>query len=97
MKYVYLQNQNPMAMLYGYENGDTLDVVYTGEVLANSYASALDFLFMIHNQDDRPRRKEIRSMSVGDVIGFLEDGQVKAVFAVAKVGFEEIADERLKG
>ena len=48
----------------------------------------LAYLFMAHNRDDRPRRREIRSMSVGDIIRLFD----KSCWLVDITGFRPVVD-----
>ena len=59
--------------------------VYAG-VLAPGVT--LEGIFAKHNQDLRPRRMEIRSMSVSDVV-VLNRGETKKAYYVDNVGFRE--------
>ena len=54
----------------------------------------LDGIFAKHNQDLRPRRMDIRSMSVSDVV-VLNRGGTKKAFYVDNIGFRE-AEQFLK-
>ena len=65
--------------------------VYAG-VLAPGVT--LDGIFAKHNQDLRPRRMEIRSMSVSDVV-VLNRGGTKKAYYVDNIGFRE-AEQFLK-
>ena len=65
--------------------------VYAG-VLAPGVT--LDGIFAKHNQDLRPRRMEIRSMSVSDVV-VLNRGGMKKAYYVDNIGFRE-AEQFLK-
>lgn len=65
--------------------------VYAG-VLAPGVT--LDAIFAKHNQDMRPRRMEIRSMSVSDVV-VLNRGGTKKAYYVDNIGFRE-AEQFLK-
>lgn len=59
--------------------------VYAG-VLAPGVT--LDDIYVKHNQDQRPRRMEIRSMSVSDVVVLTQNGSRRA-FYVDSFGFKE--------
>ena len=54
----------------------------------------LDAIFAKHNQDMRPRRMEIRSMSVSDVV-VLNRGGTKKAYYVDNIGFQK-AEQFLK-
>lgn len=59
--------------------------------------AVLEHLFAIHNADNRPRRTEIRSMSVGDIVviqrGYGENKIVKS-YVCDNFGWKQIEFDR---
>lgn len=62
--------------------------VERGEIEADSPHTAAEQLFLIHNRDNRPRGREIRSMSVGDIL--VIDG---TAWICETVGFRPLAPQ----
>lgn len=110
MRYSYLQaftNSGRMvfeaggadtAHVVAEDNGDTIHYVYVfdGEIPAAPNAeAAAERAFVIHNRDDRPRGKEIRSMSVGDVVVVYaeEAGKLPTVLVCRSSGFQEVTKQ----
>lgn len=55
------------AMEKGF-SGKDYSLVYEGIIEAETINEALEKLFIIHNRDDRPNGKGMRSLSVSDVV-----------------------------
>ena len=71
-----------------YEPGDRLVKGYSGEVevVLDTPTLSLEYLFAIHNRDDRPDGQLCPSQSVGDVIVIGE-----TAWSVASIGFIRVA------
>lgn len=62
--------------------------VYAGMLTPDT---SLDDIYVRHNRDDRPFRREMRSVSVSDVIVLTRAGERK-VYYVDSIGFVELTD-----
>ena len=95
MKYAYYQNVEKDAEgrplgFFGYQPGQQLLFIERGEVeFAGSVTSLLEDLFGLHNMDDRPYRKKVRSMSVGDMV-ILELADGPQAWVVDHVGWKKV-------
>lgn len=75
--------------------GDRL-ILYTVEsVTASSEIAAAEFLFAKYNQDERPFRKCVRSVSCGDVFILHNDKNEQTFWSVAAHGFHELGEAGL--
>lgn len=86
-----LDNQTFERVKYSWVYSDIL-TSYDFEKIDNDIA-VLEHLFMIHNAGNRPRRTEIRSMSVGDIVVLKRgDGKDKTVksYVCDNFGWKEI-------
>jgi hypothetical protein len=74
----------------------TFQNVFTGEVEAPIVEFALEQLFSLHNQDYRPRRSEIPSMSVGMVVRLhqktLFEVEWEGIFIAAPLGWVPLSE-----
>lgn len=68
MKCRYFQNTDMLAMAAGFMPGDKLRFVLEWNDLSEDYKDICESAFAANNDDLRPRRKEIRSMCIGDVL-----------------------------
>lgn len=66
MKVIVLLNQNPLAMVRGLREGDTLVKVY--ETITPDKEPVCPFIFEMLQQPDAPEDYRDRSLTVGDVI-----------------------------
>jgi hypothetical protein len=101
MKYRYLQGHLNGRMIAPFdvarsEPSDMADYafVYEGEVvvprsmyMGDATMAAAELVFTEHNRDDRPRGREIRSMSVGDVVVLYPEGRAAVALFCAGIGF----------
>lgn len=81
------------TMTEGYAPGDPLvlsECAFTSDS-DNEFALASG-IFMILNEDERPNGKNERSLSVGDLICFMNDEQKETWLAVQPVGFHRLSD-----
>lgn len=65
------------------------DMVYQGEIQVNedfTIDDILDKIFEVHNMPNRPMAKQIRSMSVSDIVELAENGDSKQYYCCS-VGF----------
>ena len=66
------------------------DRVYSGAIeMGDDYSmeDALEQVFRVHNQDDRPSADRIRSLSVSDVVSIRPEGCAPSFYEVRAVGF----------
>ncbi len=91
MRYFYLQSAS-QSLGYGMDVGRdaTFVWVYDGENDGATPLETAERAFVEHNRGDRPRGREIRSMSVGDVI-VTTDG---TALMCMPVGWEVIRNNR---
>lgn len=92
IRIIILHNDNPLAMLDGYDEGDTLTEVYRDETRYFSYREdaevSLDYIYAENqwvSETHRPWYDDARSVSKGDVI-VLHD----KAYAVDSIGFTDV-------
>lgn len=100
MKYDYLQGMDGdgrMILPFLHNPADDERLIYVhvfrGEIEGSDSALATaEGAYLRHNRDDRPRGREIRSLSMGDVVVVHAPDGPKVLLCVT-VGFAEIVDE----
>lgn len=105
MYYEYYQETNPTFHVLDdqtFERGKYTNVyndIITREQFdaVDDDIAVLEHLFAMHNADNRPRRTEIRSMSVGDIVviqrGYGENKIVKS-YVCDNFGWKQIEFDR---
>lgn len=55
------------------------------------YWQTLDSLYCLHNQENRPNGRKMRSLSVSDIIVMHEGGEAHAYY-VEQIGYKQVDD-----
>lgn len=90
---IYQTNNREIAFLrYDYTkdhiNAASYKLVYRGQM---ECWQTLDSLYCLHNQENRPNGRKMRSLSVSDIIVMHEDGQAHAYY-VEPIGYKQVDD-----
>lgn len=90
---IYQTNDREIAFLrYDYTkdhiNAASYKLVYRGQM---ECWQTLDSLYCLHNQENRPNGRKMRSLSVSDIIVTHEGGQAHAYY-VEPIGYKQVDD-----
>ena len=90
---IYQTNDRKIAFLrYDYTkdhiNAASYKLVYRGQM---EYWQTLDSLYCLHNQENRPNGRKMRSLSVSDIIVMHEGGEAHAYY-VEQIGYKQVDD-----
>ena len=87
---IYQTNNREIAFLrYDYTkdiNAASYKLVYRGQM---ECWQALDSLYCLHNQENRPNGRKMRSLSVSDIIMTHEGGEAHAYY-VEPIGYKQV-------
>lgn len=86
MESVISDEPAPEVVMHHEEQVDKL--VYRGQM---ECWQTLDSLYCLHNQENRPNGRKMRSLSVSDIIVMHEDGQAHAYY-VEPIGYKQVDD-----